>query len=104
MSKRFLVGSSLAIVMACGVAMTQAAQARAVIGVSIGIAPPAPRVEHVIVRPGRVWAPGYWRWNGRSHVWVGGTWIGARPGYRYQPAGWVHVGGGWRFNRGYWVR
>ncbi len=41
--------------------------AQAAVGIDIDVAPPAPRV---IVTPGPragfVWAPGYWRWNGRA--------------------------------------
>jgi len=51
--------------------------ARAII--DIEIAPPAPRVE--VVPPPRVgyaWTPGYWRWNGRRHVWINGVWVPAR--------------------------
>ena len=55
----------------------------------ISNAPPAPRFETVPpARHGYVWAPGYWRWDGRRHVWVGGTWIRARPGYRYVQPRW----------------
>jgi hypothetical protein len=43
------------------------------VNVDIDVAPPAPRVEVVpAARPGWVWAPGYWAWRGREHVWVGG--------------------------------
>ncbi|MEP7042051.1 MAG: hypothetical protein ABI843_03250 [Dokdonella sp.] len=94
-----------AIAFAAGIAAAAApASARTVVGVSIGVAPPPLRVEHVVARPGYVWAPGYWNWNGGRHAWVGGYWIAARPGYRYAPAGWVHAGAAWRFHRGYWRR
>ena len=81
------------------------ATAQVSVGVNIGVAPPAPRYERVPPpRSGYVWAPGYWRWDGRRHVWAGGYWVRARPGYRYRPAYWVHGRGGWRFHQGYWGR
>lgn len=94
-----LLGTGLA-----GAAMASPAQARAVVEVSVRSAPPPPRVERVVVRPGYVWSPGYWHWNGRRHVWVGGRYVLARPGYVYVGPRWEHRGPGYRFHRGYWVR
>ena len=73
--------------------------------VEIEVAPPAPRVEVVPApRVGYVWAPGYWRWNGRKHVWVSGVWVQARPGWRYEPDTWVQgPNGRWHLRRGHWV-
>jgi hypothetical protein len=81
--------------------------AHVVVGVTVGVAPPAPRYVRVPPpRRGYVWAPGYWRWEPRAHrhVWVEGYWVRARPGYRYVPERWVHYGRGWRLERGHWVR
>ncbi|PUA18176.1 YXWGXW repeat-containing protein [Glaciimonas sp. PCH181] len=80
------------------------AQAQVVVGV--GVAPPPPRYE-VIPPPrgGFVWAPGFWRWNGRRHVWVGGHYIRARPGYRYYEPRWERGDrGDWRFRERGWER
>lgn len=104
MGMRKLAGACFSAALACAAMSAVPAQARAVVGVSIGVAPPPLRVERIGVRAGYVWAPGYWRWNGARHVWVGGTWVVARPGYRYVGAGWVRVGPDWRFHRGRWVR
>ena len=71
---------------------------------SVAVAPPPPRAEHVVVRPGYVWTGGYWRWTGARHVWVSGYWTPARRGYRYVPARWAHAGPAWRFHAGYWRR
>jgi len=98
MSKAWLV----AVAMGIGMAAAQTASARVAVGVSIGVAPPPVVVERVGFRPGYVWAPGYWRWNGGRHVWVGGVFVPARPGRAYVPAAWVHVGPAWRFHGGYW--
>lgn len=87
-----------------GITVPETAQARAYVGVSIGVSPPPRRIEAVRVRGGYVWAPGYWRWNGARHVWVGGYWLPARAGWRYVGAAWVPVGPRWRFRPGAWVR
>jgi len=104
MGIRKLAGACFAAALACLAVSATPARACAVVGVSIGVAPPPLRVERFGVRAGYVWAPGYWRWNGARHVWVGGTWVVARPGYRYVGAGWVRVGPDWRFHRARWVR
>lgn len=81
------------------------AQARGYVSINVGIAPPPPRYERVVIRPGYVWSPGYWRWNGRRHVWVGGNYVPVRRGYAYVPARWQPYGQQhWRFHDGYWVR
>ena len=68
-------------------------------------APPPPRVEVVPApRHGYVWAPGYWDWRGRRHVWVNGNWVHERRGYRWAPHGWVEREGRWHFTRGHWER
>lgn len=72
--------------------------------VSVRIAPPAPRYERVVVRPGYIWAPGYWRWNGRRYVWAQGRYMGARPGWAWRPGHWVRRGGGWFYREGHWTR
>jgi hypothetical protein len=76
------------------------------VDVIVGVAPPAPRVEVVPApRVGYVWAPGYWRWNGHHHYWVGGYWVPARAGYHWAPAHWAPYGHQrWRYVGGYWAR
>ncbi|MGO1073632.1 YXWGXW repeat-containing protein [Lysobacter sp. CA199] len=80
-----------------------AAQARTYVGVDVRVAPP-PRYERMRVRPGYVWTPGYWRWNGRRHYWVAGTYVLARPGYVYVAPRWHAYGPAWRLRDGYWQR
>lgn len=58
---------------------------------------PAPRREYV-------WAPGYWNWEGRHHVWHRGTWVRARPGYVYAAPTWAERDGRWEFHQGRWAR
>ncbi len=74
--------------------------------VEIQVAPPAPRVEVVPApRVGYVWAPGYWRWNGRRHVWINGRWVGERRGFHWEPDGWVQgPNGRWHMRQGRWAR
>ena len=84
------------------IAVPVVSEARAII---VEVAPPAPRVEVVPApRVGYVWAPGYWNWNGRRHVWVGGRWVGERRGYRWEPHGWDEREGRWHFREGGWRR
>ncbi len=73
--------------------------------VEVGIAPPPIRiVAEPVYRPGYVWAPGYWGWNGRSHVWMEGHYLRERPGYRWHGASWEEHGGRYRFREGHWER
>lgn len=91
------------LMLAAGSALyTPPAEARSFVSVRIG--PPAPRFERVVVRPGYIWAPGYWRWNGRTHVWVGGGYLVARPGRVWHPGHWVNRGVGWFYREGHWGR
>jgi len=71
--------------------------------VDIDVRPPPPRVVVVPApRRGYVWAPGYWRWNGRAHVWVDGQWLRERRGWRWEPAHWEERHGRWHFEEGHW--
>jgi len=101
---KFLKSIALAAALAGGAMLASPAFAHVAVGVSVGFASPPLRVERVAVRPAPAWIPGYWRWNGVRHVWIGGCWTAARPGYRYAPARWVRTGPAWRFRAGYWYR
>ena len=90
-----------------GFAYTPPAQARTVVDVGIDIAPPAPRYEAVVVRPGYAWTPGYWRWNNQyhRHDWVGGAYVAERPGYVWGPHRWERgAEGHWHMHEGHWAR
>ncbi|MGJ7916336.1 hypothetical protein ACI48D_12790 [Massilia sp. LXY-6] len=70
----------------------------------IGTAPPAPVYERVpALRPGYVWAPGYWNWNGHRHVWAPGYWVVERPGYAYNAPVWYQNNGGWYMAPARWT-
>jgi hypothetical protein len=99
------VSLSLQSLAAAGVVAMGLASAPARADVYVEVAPPAPRVEVVPVpRRGYVWAPGYWAWRGRNHVWVEGHWVPARTGFRWEPDTWYNDGGRWRYFRGHWVK
>jgi hypothetical protein len=73
--------------------------------VYVRIGPPPPRYEAVpVVRPGWIWEPGYWNWNGRRYVWVGGHRVRAHRGQHWTPHRWVEDHGRWRMDRGHWDR
>jgi hypothetical protein len=73
--------------------------------VEVGIRPPPPVVVVAPApRPGYVWAPGYWRWEGERHVWVDGRWIAERRGYHWAPDRWTEHNGRWRYEEGHWER
>jgi WXXGXW repeat (2 copies) len=83
----------------------QAAHAQASFDLRIGTPPPPPRVVVVPApRRGYVWAPGYWRWNGRRHVWMDGHWVRERRGYHYAEPRWEQDRGDYGFRRGGWRR
>jgi hypothetical protein len=69
--------------------------------------PPPPRTEQIVIRPGYVWNPGYWRWDdrGRHHEWIAGSYIPERPGFAWEPGRWSpgpdHR---WHFRGGYWAQ
>jgi WXXGXW repeat (2 copies) len=92
------------LVLAIGAAFAPVAS-HAAVDFIVGVAPPAPRVEVVPVgRVGYDWAPGYWRWNGYRHVWVGGTWVHSRPGWHWVGSHWTPYGPHYHYVPGYWSR
>lgn len=71
--------------------------------IDITVAPPAPRHEDIPApRAGFTWAPGYWRWDGHTHVWEAGHWEKDRPGHHWVPAAWTSAGGHYHFAEGHW--
>lgn len=104
MKFKSILGVGLLAISAGFMAPLSQAQAQVVVGVQV--APPAPRYERLPPpRGGFVWAPGYWRWNGYRHVWVGGRYIRVHPGYRYREPRWERgPRGDWRFREYGWER
>jgi hypothetical protein len=100
--KRMLAAVLLATVVCLG-SLARPAQAQFSISIDIGTPPPAQRVEVVHeVRPGWIWTPGYWAWEGHRHVWMDGRWVHTRPGMRWEAARWDRHGDRYRFSPGHW--
>ena len=90
-------------------ALSTPAVARVNLNLNIDVAPPPPQVEVVPApRPGYVWAPGYWVWEGGRYVWAAGRWVSVRRGYYWVPDRWVEYWGPrgprWYFEPGHWER
>lgn len=93
------------LILAAAMAAAVPVVASAAVNLDINIGPPAPRVvEAPPARVGYVWAPGYWRWQGRQHVWVEGRWMRARRGYHWVADHWDQRGDRWHYERGHWDR
>jgi hypothetical protein len=92
------------VVLVASLASWYASPAYSGVGIEIGVAPPAAIVETPAPRPGYVWAPGFWRWEGHRHVWVGGHWLRGRPGYHWTPDRWTEHGGRYHYEPGRWER
>jgi len=100
-------GWSTLVLPALGAALLigSAAPAIAGVGIDIEVAPPAPRIVEVPPpRPGFVWAPGYYRWDGHQHVWVDGRFIRERRGFHWVPEHWDEHHGRYHFEPGHWDR
>lgn len=79
------------------------AQAAPRISEALDREPPAPLYEATpSERPGYVWTPGCWKWDGKRMVWSFGRWIAKRPGYDWVPDGWEKRADKWYFAEGYW--
>lgn len=88
-------------------ALVMPAFAQVEFNIGIEMAPPPARVVVLPApRPGFIWAPGFWAWEGGSHVWVEGHWVEARPGYYWVPERWEdhweERGPHWHFAPGRW--
>lgn len=102
-ARNLLTAALIAASALAAVVIPQASSAS--VGISVQLAPPAPRFERVpSARRGYIWVPGYWDWRGHRHHWVRGTWVRERRGYHYQPHRWVERNGGWYMDRGRWDR
>lgn len=58
--------------------------------------PPMPHEEVVVeVRPGYVWMPGYWNWDGYQYIWFAGAWRPEHGPHHWEggPHGDPHWGG-----------
>jgi hypothetical protein len=98
------------ILVLCTIAMLSTpAFARVNVHIGVDTPPPPARVEVAPEpRPGYVWAPGYWAWDGGRHAWREGRWIGERRGYHWVPDRWTEYRGPrgprWHYDAGHWER
>jgi hypothetical protein len=96
MKKRLLLGFASAVMMVMPALSAD---------VIVNVRPPAAIVETRPVAPGvgYVWTPGYYRYDGGRHVWVGGAWVQPpRPHAVWVAHKWVHRRGGWVLVEGHW--
>src|SRR5690242_19092875 len=79
-------------------------QAELVVGVSVGIPPPAlpVYVQPPCPAPGYIWMPGYSAWDDGCY-WVPGTWVVAPAvGLLWTPGYWGWADGAYLWHAGYW--
>lgn len=81
------------------------ASAAIAVNLSVGFAPPPLLVyaQPPIPRPGYLWMPGYWAWNGAAYYWVPGVWVlPPRAGLLWTPPWWGWADGVYIWHAGYW--
>jgi hypothetical protein len=73
-------------------------------GITVKIGPPEAKVvvPPPPPKPGQVWVPGYWDYQGNDYVWVDGHWETERTGYRWRERRWVQRGDVWYSEGGTW--
>jgi hypothetical protein len=67
--------------------------------------PPHVMIERPVPLPGPqyIWQVGYYRWGGRSYIWVPGRYVlPPRPGVVWVAPHWVARNGNWVFVEGIW--
>ena len=105
---KVLFRAAIIVFLICGVAAPSLAQVNFSFGIEVAPPPPPPEEVYPPSRPGFVWAPGYWEWDGERHVRVPGHWMEVRQGYYWVPDGWEHHveqrGAHWHFAPGRWER
>lgn len=103
--KNAIIAAALAAAGFCALIAPATVHAQVNVNIVIGNPPPPARHEAIPrARPGYVWAPGYWNWNGDRHDWRGGHWERARQGQVYYRPQWVQADNGWRLQEGGWKR
>ena len=65
-------------------------------------APPPPREEVVVARPGHVWVRGHYGYRHRHYVWTRGRYVHERPGYTWRDGGWDHRERAYEWHPGRW--
>jgi hypothetical protein len=65
-------------------------------------APPPPRDEHVVPRPGMEWVAGRWDWRNHGWVWLPGRWEKEHAGQHWHQGHWDHQGDQYVWTEGAW--
>jgi len=101
-TRRLTIATSAAVV--AGALSISGAFAQAQLEVIVPTAPPAARVEVVPTVPsGRVWQPGYWRYEHDKYDWREGRIVEPpRPGATWSPGRWEKRGTGYIYLDGRW--
>lgn len=100
MLKKILIAGLIALgSISCAAAPARAGDVEVTVAPIALVAPPPPRVETVVVRPGYVWSHGHYYWNSTRYVWIPGRYVTYRHGYV-----WNHPRYVYRANRYYYVR
>jgi hypothetical protein len=72
--------------------------------VEVEEAPPPPRQERVVIRPGFVWVDGRWDYRRGRYVWVDGRYERERRGHRWVNGHWERRGRRHVWIDGHWSR
>lgn len=106
--RKSLLVACAVLAVAAGIPAAQAADIAINLGgvsIDLDFGPPPPRYEPLPPpRFGYVWAPGFWRSEGRHHEWVAGRWIEARRDHSWVADRWTPVGHRWHYEPGHWER
>ena len=86
--------------------MATAASAARVVDVEIGVAPPPPGQQTIVMTPpereGFVYEPGHYGWDGQRYVWVEQQYIPNREGHHWRHYTLEKHGDRWHYRAGHW--
>lgn len=67
------------------------------------MAPPPPREETIVVRPGQIFVKGHWEWDNGEYVWEPGHYETQRQAKQWREPHWEQRGNEWVFVEGAWI-
>ena len=77
-----------------------------VVDVEIGVAPPPPAEQTIVVIPavreGFIYEPGHYGWDGQRYVWVEGQYVPNREGHQWRHYTLEQRGDKWHYRVGHW--
>jgi hypothetical protein len=96
-----------ALTMAVGTfGIATATHAARVVEVEIGVAPPAPPPNVVVVEPvpreGFIYEPGHYGWDGQRYVWIEQQYVPNREGHHWRRYTLERSGDRWHYRAGHW--